>query len=191
MIKPVPPETVTRAVHGDRHAFRKIVETHQSFAYTVAYRMVGNKMEAEDITQEAFVRLWKNMSKYRRDIKLSTWLYKIVTNVCLDFLKSSRYRQNRLHNDLDTADSVRSSLTPDDVLHDKELREQIEKATKELSPMQKAVFVLRDLEALSVEETCEVLAISPENVKSNLFHARKNISERLLNVYQVTKQKNV
>jgi RNA polymerase sigma-70 factor, ECF subfamily len=189
MTKPIPPETITRAMQGDWHAFRQIVETHQSFAYAVAFRLVGNKMEAEDITQEAFIRLWKNIPNYKREIKLSTWLYKIIMNLCLDYLRSPRNRQTRLHDDLDRANAMCSTLSPEDALHDRELHLQIEKATETLSPIQKAIFVLRDLEALSVEETCLVLSTTPKNVKSNLFHARKKIFEKLQHVYQSHQQK--
>jgi RNA polymerase sigma-70 factor, ECF subfamily len=188
MAKPISHETITRAIQGDRHAFRQIVESHQSFAYAVAYRMVNNRTEAEDITQEAFVRLWKNIKNYKREIKLSTWLYKIVTNLCLDYLKSPRFRQNRLHDDLEHADHVHSPLMPDAILHARELRDEIELATKDLAPLQKAVFVLRELEALTVEETCTVLSMSPDNVKSNLFHARRKISETLTTIYRFKKQ---
>ena len=191
MIKPIPLETLTRAIRGDRRAFQEVVEHHQSFAYSVAYRLVGNKADAEDITQEAFIRLWRNMSKYRADVKLSTWLYKIVTNLCLDLLKSPRTRRRKLNHDLDDANHVDSGLSPDVILHGNELRTQIEKATAELSPMQKAVFVLRDLEALTVEETCDVLSISADHVKSNLFHARKKISQKLSAIYEIREPKNL
>jgi RNA polymerase sigma-70 factor (ECF subfamily) len=179
MIRPVPPEAIARAIQGDRQAFRVIVENHQSFAYAVAYRMVGNRAEAEDIAQEAFIRLWKNISKYRTDVKLSTWLYKIVTNLCLDFLKSPHNRQREHHHGLEHAGDVQTITTPDSILAGKELRLEIEKATETLPPLQKAVFVLRDLESLSVAETCEILSLTADKVKSNLFHARKNIAERL------------
>lgn len=179
MIRPIPPEAIAHAIQGDRQAFRVIVENHQSFVYAVAYRMVGNRAEAEDITQEAFIRLWKNISKYRTDVKLSTWLYKIVTNLCLDYLKSPRNRQRRHHDKLEHAASVQSSVTPETILAGKEVMLAIEKATEALPPMQKAVFVLRDLESLSVAETCAILSLTPDKVKTNLFHARKRISERL------------
>jgi RNA polymerase sigma-70 factor, ECF subfamily len=190
MSKPIPPHILSLAIQGNRQAFRQIVEAHQSFAYAVAFRIIGDKTEAQDITQEAFVRLWKHIATYKQEIKLSTWLYKIVTNLCLDFLKSARYQQYRLHDDLNHAGDFHSVVTPENVLHEKELRDEIERATNTLSPIQKAVFVLRDLEALAVDEVCEVLSMSPDNVKSNLYHARKKISETLRSVYQTSKPNN-
>lgn len=191
MMKPISLETLSRAIRGDRRAFREVVECHQSFAYAVAYRMVGNRADAEDITQEAFIRLWKNMSKYRPEIKLSTWLYKIVTNLSLDFLKSPRARGRKLNGNLDDANHIDTGLAPDVILQGKELHAQIEKAMEGLSPMQKAVFVLRDVEALTVEETCEVLSVSADHVKSNLFHARKKVSQKIKSIYETRERKNL
>ena len=80
--------TLVAAQNEDPKAFQKIVETHLDFAYAVAFRMTGIREEAEDIVQEAFIRLWKNMHKYRPEIKIGTWLYTIITRLCLDYFKS-------------------------------------------------------------------------------------------------------
>src|SRR6478609_472272 len=93
MPAPIAPDLIEKIKGGDHYAFQSVVETHQAFAYAVAFRFVGNHDEAEDITQEAFIKLWKNIGKYRPGIKLSTWLYKIVMNGCLDFLKSAKRKQ--------------------------------------------------------------------------------------------------
>ena len=82
------PQLVESALRGDMLAFRRLVERHQTFVYRVAYRLVGTVGDAEDIAQESFIRLWKHLNRYRDEIRLTTWLYKIVTNLCLDFLKS-------------------------------------------------------------------------------------------------------
>src|SRR5688572_19986270 len=142
-------EVLQRALAGDQRAFRSVVEGHQGFAYRVAYRLVRNSADAEDITQEAFVRLWRNMPKYRIDMNLRTWLYKIVTNLCLDFFRSSHYIQGELNEDLRSADQVHAYLTPEAGIDAKELEDQLASALKDLSPLQKAVFVLRDLEGLT------------------------------------------
>lgn len=184
MTKSISPEILTRAIQGDGDAFRHVVEAHQGFAFAVAFRMVGSQADAEDITQESFIRLWKNLHTYKPNIKLSTWLYTIVTNLCLDFLKSARHRNHSIQRDLQHAKDVASFHQPDYDFHTKELRIEIERATEDLSPTQKAVFVLRDLQELSVDEVSDIMSLSPENIKSNLYHARKRIALKLNAVYQ-------
>ena len=87
-------EIITKAIGGDQQAFRWLVEKHQRFVYTVCFRMIGNRADTEDITQETFVRLWKHLSRYRPGIRLTTWLYSIATNLCLDHLRSSKHKSS-------------------------------------------------------------------------------------------------
>src|SRR5688572_9986345 len=174
-----------KAMAGDSHAFRLVVEEHQGFAYAVAFRFLRNNDDAEDITQEAFIRLWKNMEHYKQEIKLTTWLYRIITNLCLDLIKTTHRKQSKNKMDLLSAHHVADSLTPEDELQHRELLEAIDKASEELTPKQKAVFILRDLESLSVEEVCSVLSMSAGNVKSNLYYARQKINASLQVLYQL------
>ena len=83
------PEIIRKAASGNRTAFRQLAERHQRFVYAVAVRVLNNQQDAEDATQETFIRLWKNLKHYKAEIKLTTWLYRIVTNICLDVLKSA------------------------------------------------------------------------------------------------------
>lgn len=177
------PEIIEKAVAGDVRAFRWIVEKHQSFVLTLAYRFVRNSGDAEDITQEAFIRLWKNLYKYKREIKLSTWMYTIVTNLCLDYLKSSRFKTSRNTASIEDEMKVRAPKNADENLINEELRAAILKLTEQLTPRQKAVFVLRDLEALEVDEVCDILKESAANVKSNLYYARQKMSELIQKYY--------
>jgi RNA polymerase sigma-70 factor, ECF subfamily len=189
MATPVTTKLLQRAMEGDQRAFQSVVESHQAFVFRVAYRLLRNSADAEDITQEAFIRLWKSMPKYRIDTNLRTWLYKIVTNLCLDFWKSARYIQGGLNEDLQSADQIHTDLTPEAGIDAKEFDDQLAKVLKDLAPLQKAVFVLRDLEALTTEETGIALAMSVNHVKDNLFHARKNISRKLKMLYETDKNR--
>ncbi len=186
MPEPITPELIQEAVRGSQQAFRAIVETNQGFVYTVAYRFVNNEQEAEDITQEVFVRLWKNLHTYKQEVKLTTWLYKIVTNRCLDFLKSRHGRQRKNKVDIDKTRFVTDQSTPEKVFQQQELSRIIHAAADDLTPKQKAVFILRDLEGLSQEEVGEALSMTTGNVKSNLFYARKKMTEKLKAWYQTT-----
>lgn len=169
---------------GDDRAFRRVVEENQAFVFALSYRILGNADDAEDIVQETFIRLWKNISKYRREVKLTTWLYKIVTNLCLDLLKSRRFRERNSKSDLVTGSFVADPGTPEKETFRRELQTIIAELTETLTPKQRIVFVLRDLEGLTVQEICAALSMSPGNVKSNLYYARVSMSEKLKKYYQ-------
>lgn len=186
MPEPVPYDLIQQAARGSQSAFRTIVETNQGFVYAVAFRFVNDQDEAEDITQEVFVRLWKNLHTYRQEVKLTTWLYKIVTNRCLDFMKSRHGRQRKNKVDISRSHFVHDNSTPEKEFQQQELSRIIHAAADELTPKQKAVFILRDLEGVSPEEVSETLSMSVGNVKSNLFHARQKMTEKLKVYYQTT-----
>lgn len=179
-------DLIQQAVRGSQPAFRAIVETHQGFVYAVAFRFVNDQHDAEDITQEVFVRLWKNIHTYKPEVKLTTWLYKIVTNRCLDFLKSRHGRQRKNKVDVTAQHTLVHHSNPEKDFQQQELTLIIHEAAEQLTPKQKAVFILRDLEGLSPEEVSDSLSMSLVNVKSNLFHARQKIAERLKVYYQTT-----
>jgi RNA polymerase sigma-70 factor (ECF subfamily) len=186
MPEPITPELIQEAVRGSQPAFRAVVEANQGFVYAVAFRFVNDQQEAEDITQEVFVRLWKNLKSYRHEVKLTTWLYKIVTNRCLDFLKSRHGRQQKNKVDINNTHFVQDSSTPEKEFQQQELSRIIHAAAEELTPKQKAVFILRDLEGLTSEEVSAALSMSAGNVKSNLFYARQKMTEKLKAMYQTT-----
>jgi RNA polymerase sigma-70 factor, ECF subfamily len=178
------PDVIEKAMAGDTDAFRTIVEGHQAFAYAVAFRFVGNEDDAEDLVQEAFIKLWKNLTSYRREIKLSTWLYRILVNLCLDFLKSGTAKRKRSNVDIGRGQFVEDGTTPEKEFQHVELMHAVQVAAEGLTPKQRAVFILRDLENFSVAEAMEILSMPAGNVKSNLFYARKKVSEKLKAFYQ-------
>ena len=180
-------EIVEQAISGDTRAFQILVERHQSFVYSLAYRFVHNVNDAEDIAQEAFIRLWKNLLRYRQEVKLTTWLYKIVTNLCLDFLKSGYNKHVRRMEGLPDHIAIKTEWETDQPILAEEARVALEKMAGALTPKQKAVFVLRDIEDLTTDEICDILSMSSGNVKSNLYYARKRISEMMAIYYQLKK----
>jgi RNA polymerase sigma-70 factor (ECF subfamily) len=182
----VTPQIIQEAASGNRTAFRTIVEQHQGFVYAVAFRFVNDSSDAEDLTQEVFIRLWKGLHTYRDEVKFTTWLYRIVANRCLDFLKSRHGRQRKNKVDVTSGQFVQDHSTPEKELQYTELMRAIHQTAEKLTPKQRAVFILRDLEGLSSEEVSEALEMSLGNVKSNLFYARQKMSEKLKTLYQTT-----
>lgn len=183
-------EIIKRAVAGDMYAFRQLVEKHQGFAFSLSYRFVGCESDAEDIVQEAFVRLWKNLPRYRYEVKLTTWLYKIIINLCLDFLKSREVKRRKTTENLNNAKEFTDLITPQQELENSELRTAIIRLAEKLTPKQRAVFVLRDLEDLPMQDISDILSMSRGNVKSNLYYARLKMSGLLREYYQEKKKRN-
>lgn len=183
MPPPIDLAVIQKAKTGDTGAFRHIVQTYQSYLYSVAYRYSGGVQEAEDAVQETFIKVWKNLHRYRTDTKFNTWLYRILVNHCLDMRKQSVFRARQNSVTVNETERVASASTPLTEITQTEIRQAIAKATEALAGKQKMVFVLRDLEGLEPEEVCELLEMDETQVKSNLYHARRKM-------YQLLKDKN-
>ena len=172
-------QIVRRAQNGDHDAFRHIVQEHQQFVYNVAFRFLANQEDARDVVQECFIRLWKNLHKFDARKKLTTWLYKIITNLCYDDMRRAynRYKCDPLEKEVSFAD-LTNAEDAEKKLANADLAEKIRCLSAFLKPRQRAVFVLRDLEDLDMDEIAEILKISVSTVKSNLYYARQNIRQK-------------
>jgi RNA polymerase sigma-70 factor, ECF subfamily len=166
------------SAQNDEKAFRQLVEGCQSKAYTLAFRMLCNEEDARDMVQETFLRIWLNRTSYLPEKKFTTWMYAIATNLCLDKIKSSKRFVRSPFLD-ETLKQVASAEDVEQAVIDSELGALIRTLTLELTPKQKAVFTLRDLEGLEVEEIAQITGLSPGNIKSNLFLARQNLRKRM------------
>ncbi|MCA6074258.1 RNA polymerase sigma factor [Fulvivirga sedimenti] len=167
---------VEKALSGDVLAFRYLVERTQQMVYQVSFRFLRDQHDAEDAVQEVYSRLWKNLRKYDDRIKLTTWLYRITVNHCLDILKSARAKTRTE----DISESLADHFPePHQVLERRELLDQLHAAAARLTPRQQAAFILRDLEGLSVSEACSALDMNEGQLKSNLYYARKNLQRMI------------
>lgn len=177
------PETdlIKKAQEGHPLAFRYLVERHQQMTYALAYRFLNNTDDAKDIVQEAFIRIWKNLDTYKSEIKFSTWLYKITTNLCLDKIKSKHHQQRNNH--VRENFEIQDPSTPEKELEQEELARIIHQAAQTLTPKQQAVFILRDLHGLTTEEIEETLNMSSGKIKSNLYYARIAMQEKLKHIF--------
>jgi len=173
-------DLISKSVKGDSQAFRCLVESHQRLAYSIAFKFTRDEGESEDITQEAFIKLWKNISHYKEEFRFKTWLSKIVTNLCLDYLKSARRKSKsdeKLSEEMMQTDRLEMKLEAD------ELRDIVYKLAEQLTVKQKAVFILRDLETMEPDEVCQILQMSYGSMKSNLYYARLKVKESLQKYY--------
>ena len=178
---------VVRAVlNGDVNAFEMLVREYEKNVYNLALRMVGNSEDAADMSQEAFIKAYNSLNSFRGDSKFSVWLYRIVSNVCLDFIRSRKRKQtvslsveddNGEDVELDIADDTQSP----ERLMDKQLtRDAVRRGLASLPPGQRQILLLREIQGLSYDEIAEVLNVEAGTVKSRIFRARKKLSAFLL-----------
>ena len=174
------PDIIHKCRKRDEKAFKVLVEQFQSYAFSLAFRLVLSEDDAKDIVQESFIRIWRHISHYDSNVLFTTWLYKIVTNLCYDNLKSSKRRNNAK---LKFADHQALLTLGDSVsrnIENKDLIRKIRQLSKDLTIKQRMVFVLRDLHEIPVKEVSKILSLSEGAVKTNLYLARLNIRERIL-----------
>jgi RNA polymerase sigma-70 factor (ECF subfamily) len=190
-------ELVDAARAGDRDAFRTLFERHHRRAYSLALGVVRNADDALDVVQDAFIKAHRHLERFEGTSSFYTWLYRIVMNLSIDHI-----RKHRRTRPVDFSDPVADAAleaaeaeagdegllprilggNPGRALLDVEIRERIEKALGELSDNHRAVLVMRELEGMSYEEMAQVMACSKGTIMSRLFHARKNMQKRLIDL---------
>lgn len=175
---------IISAQKGDKESFRRIVVIHQRFAFAVAFKILLNEEDAKDAAQESFIKLWHNLGSYKFEAKFTTWFYKIVINKSLDKLKARKKKESVFQTGMENSAFENLLAKDKDDYTNKELKEIIEKLTKKLSPKQKLVFTLRDLNGLDIEDISASLNISEGSVKTNLVYARRRIKELLTTIYK-------
>lgn len=179
-------ELVARLQAGDQAAYAQLVDEQASRIYRLALRMMGNEADAEDVLQETFLSAFKAIDRFEARSSLSTWLYRIASNAALMRLRRKEPDQVSVDEPMerDDGDLIPRQLfdfcclPEDDLLRD-EAREEMARAVDELPATLRSVFVLRDIEGLSTEETANALDLSISAVKSRLMRARLKLRERL------------
>jgi RNA polymerase sigma-70 factor (ECF subfamily) len=168
-------EIIEQCRKGNLQDFRKLVEKSSPFAYSVAFRLIGDEAQADDIVQETMITIWKSIRRIK-----SAESFRIVVNTCYDEMRRKKSHPEFIADEkawLKIAERV--SENPGSDLENNEMAIMIAAFTDKLSPKQKAVFVLADLEEMSNEEISSVTGMSRLNVKANLHYARKSISEMI------------
>jgi RNA polymerase sigma-70 factor, ECF subfamily len=154
---------------GDVEAFEVLVRRHEGRVYRVAFRLLGGHADAQDATQETFVRAWRGLGRFRGESAVSTWLYRIVTNRCLNMIAT---RRSAASLDLELP-SVGSD--PAEITEQRERFAAIARQVASLPPEQRAALVLRDFEGLSYEEVAAALEVSVAAVKGRIHRARLSV----------------
>lgn len=177
---------VRKVLGGDANAFETLVLEYEKNVYNIALRMTGNSEDAADMTQEAFIKAYNSLQSFRGDSKFSVWLYRIVSNVCLDFLRSKNRRPTvSLSVEDDNGEDAQlyvadESQSPELLLDRKLTRESVRRGLDSLPPDYRQILLLREIQGLSYDEIAQALGLEVGTVKSRIFRARKRLCNFLI-----------
>ena len=179
-------ELVEKAKQGDQSAFEQLVLENQNRAYSLALRLIGDREEAADLAQEAFVRAWQGLEQFQGGSSFATWVYRLTTNVCIDYLRKKKRREAvEPVVSLDDPDSGWAEPStwerdPQRLLERSERGEALARGLEKLPDWQRQVLVLRELSGLSYQEIGQALSLDIGTVKSRIARARLSLRKILL-----------
>ena len=179
-------ELIQAARSGDQRAFAALVEANQAMVYSLAYRMTGNSEDAADLTQEAFLNAWRGLARFQGQASFSTWLYRLTSNACIDFLRREKRRSTlSLTLEADEEESRQTEVSderwsPEALLDRQESLQAVRRALGQLSDEHREVLLLRELEGLSYREIAQALGLEEGTVKSRIARARLALRDFLL-----------
>ena len=182
---------VTAAKAGQYDAFEQLVNRYEHKIYRLGLNITGNPEDAEDVLQETFLKAFENLPRFREDSRFYTWIVRIGVNQALMKLRKRRTDKSvsldepiAEDGEVIPRDFADWKPNPEQLLGRTETRDILEKATQELPPSFRTVFLLRDVEGLSTEETAEMLGLTISAVKARLFRARLRLREELCKVFK-------
>lgn len=176
---------LARLRQGDPEAFEALVREHQDRVYDFCLRMLADREEASDLVQEIFVSVHQNLGKFREDSKLSTWIFRISKNQCINRLKYLKRRGRGRSDEYEEvgedalSGALGAPLTPDAALESARERARVQWAISQLEPDARMLVALRDIEGLSYEEIIEITELPEGTVKSRLHRAREKLADLL------------
>ena len=179
-------ELVLLAIKGDQKAFAELLGIYRDSIYFMLLKMVNNKSDAEDLTIEAFGKAFKNLANYTPNYACSTWLFKIATNNCIDFLRKKKIQQKHVSIDKESTEDYQSTVTlfstnpdPEEELIIKQKEKLLHTVIKKLNPRYRELISLRYFKQLSYAEIAEELNLPIGTVKAQLFRSRELLSNTL------------
>lgn len=182
-------DLIKEAQNGDKKALAELVKNYEQTVYNFSFKICRNKEHAENAMQETFLSMVKNLSQFSGKSKLSTWLYTVVTNHCLMQARSGKKR--KMTSSLDDEDNYIEErhiadwkITPEKVVENQELKSALDTAIQKLPHDYRVVFILRDIEGLSTEETGKIMELSVPAVKSRLHRARAFLRKELNDIFK-------
>lgn len=177
-------ELLARARDGNTQAYSQLVEIHQDRIYGLIFRMVREQTLAEELTQDVFIKAFRNLSSFRGDARFSTWVYRIAVNVCHDQRESATARNRAKETSLDSPEMSQVDFPaprsrPDEAMESDEVAAGFENSLASLEPMYREAFLLRHQEGLNYGEIAQILGITISNAKVRVHRAREMVLEAL------------
>jgi len=186
-------DLVRRCQAGDTEAFDELVTRYRIRIFSMIYNMVHSEQDAWDLAQDSFLKAWKSIKRFRGRSSFYTWIYRIVMNVTIDWLRKKHVKGAGAEFDdaielkeIDPASKTvpKTEALPYETMERKEIRGRIDKAIAQLSPEQRAVILMKEIEGMQYHEIAEALGCSIGTVMSRLFYARKKLQNLLRDVYE-------
>jgi len=166
---------------GDTQSFSVLVERYKDLVFTLAIRMLKHREEAEEVSQDTFIKVFRSLNKFKGDSKFSTWIYKVAYNTCLDRLKKHKRAQHVVAIDEYTEHQVMTIDNALDAMEKEERRQAIQGCLQQLPSDDSALLTLYYFEELSLEEIAKIVGLTANNVKVKLFRSRKKLTSILRN----------
>src|SRR5439155_7154504 len=186
-------DLVRRCQAGDTEAFGELVTRYRARVFSMIYNMVHSEQDAWDLAQDSFLKAWKSIKRFRWRSSFYTWIYRIVMNVTIDWLRKKQVKGGGAEFDdaiqlkeVDPASKTvpKTDALPYETMERSEIRARFDKAITQLSPEQRAVILMREIEEMQYHEIAEALGCSIGTVMSRLFYARKKLQNLLRDVYE-------
>jgi len=187
------PDLIKRCQAGEADAFDELVTRYRTRVFAMIYNMVHNEQDAWDLAQESFIKAWKSIGRFRGRSSFYTWVYRIVMNVTIDWLRKRQVKGAGAEFDdsiqlkeIDPASKTvpKADPPPHAQMERDEIRARINKAIDQLSPEHRAVILMKEIEEMQYHEIAETLGCSIGTVMSRLFYARKKLQNLLRDVYE-------
>ncbi|MFA8341964.1 MAG: RNA polymerase sigma factor [Rhodothermaceae bacterium] len=173
---------IERARNGDMISFRNLVERNEKLVYYLAYDLIGNHFDAEDISQEVFLKVYNSLKKYRGDAKFSTWLYRITLNTCLTARRKKSFSAAKKQDSIDDYEDLAThsyQSDPERLAEREIIQKNVNRAMQKLSEKEKSVFILKNHNGLSFNEISEIMSVAVGTLKSLNFRALKKMRDEL------------
>ena len=177
---------IKKAQVGDREAFRKLVEIYQRQLFAFAYDLTGNFQDAEDLSQEVFLKMWRKLDTFRIEAKLGSWLYRIAMNTFIDRSRIKNAKVHKMKDDLEDRKLAKADyrdgepfMNPEAQIEANWMQEQVKRALDALTPKERVIFTLRHYQDLKMSDISDRLGVTTGTVKSMLFRATKKLQKKL------------